>query len=118
MNGAILVSFTGFIGSLGMLDTEVKDRLSKLIEGIVKAIVDNPDNVEVNVATVSYRSVIELRTAVSDVGQVIGKKGSVISSIRGIVQAFGGKHNLRLELDYLTELENKYQNRPRSNTKR
>jgi predicted RNA-binding protein YlqC (UPF0109 family) len=49
---------------------------------------------------------VELHTDASDVGQVIGRQGSVISSIRGLLSAYGGKHRIRVDLDYITEQKN------------
>jgi predicted RNA-binding protein YlqC (UPF0109 family) len=49
---------------------------------------------------------VELHTDAADVGQVIGRQGGVIGSIRGILSAYGGKHRIRVDLDYVTEQKN------------
>jgi predicted RNA-binding protein YlqC (UPF0109 family) len=82
---------------------ETLDGLRELVGGIVKGIVDNPDSVEVAVVPASYRVLVELHTAPTDVGQVIGRQGSVVEAIRCLLSAFGGKHRIRIDLDYVTE---------------
>jgi|APGre2960657404_1045060.scaffolds.fasta_scaffold218130_2 predicted RNA-binding protein YlqC (UPF0109 family) len=79
------------------------DGLRSLIEAIVKGIVDNPEAVEVVVVPATYRVLVELHTAATDVGQVIGRQGSVVESIRCLLSAYGGKHRIRIDLDYATE---------------
>ncbi len=84
---------------------EVIEGLRELVHGLVAPIVDHPDAVEINVVPASYRLLAELHTNNGDVGQVIGKNGHVVESIRNIIAAFGGKHGIRVDLDYVTEQE-------------
>ena len=58
-----------------------------LINSIAKAIVDNPDEVEVSSVDGENSTVIELRVAKSDIGKVIGKRGRTIAAMRTIVNA-------------------------------
>lgn len=78
----------------------------QLVYDILTKVVDHPDGVHVNVIPGSYRMLIELHTDPADVGQVIGRQGTVISSIRTLLAALGGKHKIRCELEYVTESEN------------
>ena len=41
-------------------------------------------------------------------GQVVGKNGHVITSIRSLVTALGGKHKCRVELDFVTEQDKEF----------
>lgn len=72
-----------------------------LVEYIVKALVDYPD--EVNVREVSGESsiVLELTVAEEDAGRVIGRSGRVINSIRTIVQSLAAKDGKRVTLEVL-----------------
>ena len=88
------------------ISQETLDDLRDLLEGIVSGIVDDPDSVEVVVVPASYRVLVELHTNAADVGQVIGRRGSVVESIRCLLSAFGGKHRIRVDLDYVTEQKN------------
>ena len=49
--------------------------MKELVEFIARALVDRPDEVEVNEIKGEQTSVIELKVAKSDLGKVIGKQG-------------------------------------------
>jgi predicted RNA-binding protein YlqC (UPF0109 family) len=83
----------------------VVDDLKNLLGGLVQSIVDDPSKVHVNVIPASYRLLAELHTDPEDVGQVIGRRGSVVGSIRSILTAYGGKHGIKVDLSYVTERE-------------
>ncbi len=74
-----------------------------LVEAIVKALVDNPDQVVVTELEGVHSCVIELSVAPSDVGKIIGKKGIHADAIRRIVHAVGGKNKKRYVLEILEE---------------
>jgi predicted RNA-binding protein YlqC (UPF0109 family) len=88
------------------ISQETLDALRDLLGSVVKSIVDDPESVEVVVVPASYRVLAELHTNAADVGQVIGRQGSVVESIRCLLSAFGGKHRIRIDLDYVTEQKN------------
>ena len=75
----------------------------ELVEAIVKAIVDQPDAVEVTEIEGSHACIIELKVAPEDVGKVIGKKGVHADAIRRIVHAIGGKKRRRYVLEVIEE---------------
>ena len=60
-----------------------------LVEYIVKALVENPDAVEILVVDGSTGPLIELRVAPSDRGRVIGKKGRTAHAIRTLLASMG-----------------------------
>ncbi len=76
---------------------EMKD----LITYIAKALVDNPEAVEVSEVEGEQTSVIELKVAKEDLGKVIGKQGRTARSIRTILGAAGMKLNRRFTLEIL-----------------
>tara|TARA_Y100000310_G_scaffold96185_1_gene93957 strand:+ start:3203 stop:3487 length:285 start_codon:yes stop_codon:yes gene_type:complete len=80
--------------------------LKKLVLTMVRGIVDTPDSVEVNIVPSQFRLIIELHTHEEDVGQVIGKSGHVVSAIRSIITAHGGREGLKVDMDYITEKSN------------
>tara|TARA_Y100001960_G_scaffold262565_1_gene284080 strand:- start:692 stop:925 length:234 start_codon:yes stop_codon:yes gene_type:complete len=65
--------------------------MEKLLEDIVKAIVDKPDDVKVNVNESDNTIVYELNVGEGDLGKVIGKKGKNVNSIRTILSASNAK---------------------------
>lgn len=72
-----------------------------LVEAIVKALVDHPDQVVLHEVEGSHSCVLELSVAPDDVGKVIGKKGIHADAIRRIVHAVGGKNKKRYVLEIL-----------------
>jgi predicted RNA-binding protein YlqC (UPF0109 family) len=62
---------------------------------IVKALVDNPEQVQVNEIEAAHTTVLELRVAKEDVGRVIGKQGRMANAIRVLLNAASGKTRKR-----------------------
>lgn len=56
--------------------------MKEFVETIVKALVDNPDEVAVFEITGEHTIAIELKVAKEDMGRVIGRKGRNIQAIR------------------------------------
>ena len=73
--------------------------LKVLIEAIAQALVDEPDNVEVQEIDGEHNSLIELRVAKNDIGKVIGKDGRTAQSMRTILTAASTKLGRRAHLD-------------------
>tara|TARA_B100001750_G_scaffold215491_1_gene199513 strand:+ start:116 stop:349 length:234 start_codon:yes stop_codon:yes gene_type:complete len=65
--------------------------MQKLLEDIVKSIVDKPDEVEVNINESENTIVYELNVGDGDLGKVIGKKGKNVNSIRTLLSASNAK---------------------------
>lgn len=75
----------------------------ELVEQIVKALVDFPDQVHCYEVEGTHSCVLELEVAREDVGKVIGKRGIHADAIRRIVNAVGGKNKKRYVLEILEE---------------
>jgi len=75
--------------------------VKELIETIVKALVDNPDQVQVRAIEGEQVIVFELRVHPSDLGKVIGRQGRTAESIRNILSAAGVKLRKRIKLEIL-----------------
>ena len=66
-------------------------KMDKLLEDMIKAIVDKPDEVNVT-ATESENTIIyELTVGDGDLGKVIGKKGKNINAVRTLLSAANAK---------------------------
>jgi predicted RNA-binding protein YlqC (UPF0109 family) len=75
--------------------------MKELVEAIARALVDNPDQVEVRAIEGEQVTVLELRVHPSDLGKVIGRQGRTAKSMRTILGAAGMKLRKRLTLEIL-----------------
>jgi len=75
--------------------------MKELIEFMAKALVDNPDQVEVREIEGEQSSVIELRVSREDLGKVIGKQGRTARAMRTILSAASTKLRKRAVLDII-----------------
>jgi predicted RNA-binding protein YlqC (UPF0109 family) len=65
--------------------------LESLLEHLVKGIVDNPDDVEVD-STVNRRGrTLEVRVHPDDLGKVIGRGGRTARALRTVITSIGGR---------------------------
>lgn len=74
-------------------------RMTELVKVIAKALVDNPDAVEVREVAGRSAIVIELKVAPEDMGKVIGKQGRIAKALRTVVKAAANKSNLKVVVE-------------------
>lgn len=79
--------------------------MKELVEYIVKALVDKPD--EVNIAETQGESltILEIKVAQEDVGKVIGREGRIANAIRTVTKAAAAKQKKRVTVEILTKDE-------------
>jgi hypothetical protein len=75
--------------------------MEELVLNIAKALVDNPEEVQVNAVEGEQTTVVELRVDPEDLGKVIGKQGRTARAIRTLLGAAGTKDNKRVLLEIL-----------------
>ena len=75
--------------------------MKELVEVIAKALVDNPDAVNVEEKVNGNTIVLELQVDSSDMGKVIGKQGRIAKSIRNVVKAAATKTDKKVVVDIL-----------------
>ena len=73
--------------------------MKDLIERIVYALVDNPEEVTVTALEGSQATVLELKVAKEDIGKIIGKQGRTARSLRTILSAASAKQQKRVVLE-------------------
>lgn len=78
---------------------ETKSDFEELVEYIVKSLVDNPEQVSVSEMEERGSVILEVSVAESDMGRVIGRGGSVVNSIRSLVQVLATKKGRRVSLE-------------------
>jgi hypothetical protein len=70
-------------------------------EYLVKAVVEEPDGVDVDVVDRRGRSLIEVHVAPGDMGRVIGKRGRIAQSIRTVVRAAAARDGAEVDVDFV-----------------
>ena len=73
--------------------------MRELIDYIARALVDNPEMVEVSEVEGNQTSVLELKVAKEDLGKVIGKQGRTARAMRTILSAASAKIKKRTVLE-------------------
>ena len=76
--------------------------MKELVEFIAKAIVDHPDDVEVEVEEYEEdgdRMILHLYVADDDMGKVIGKRGRIANAMRDLVKVAAVQRGVRASLD-------------------
>lgn len=73
--------------------------MQPLIETIVKALVDYPDDIRITEVQGERSVTYKLSVRPEDMGKVIGKKGRIAQAIRTVLSAAGSGENKRVYLD-------------------
>ena len=76
--------------------------MQELVELLSKAIVDNPDAVQINKQEDNNCVLIELRVASEDMGKIIGKQGKIARAIRTLAKAQGAKTGKKVSVEILS----------------
>lgn len=77
--------------------------MKDMVEQIAKALVDHPDQVQVNAVEGEQVTVLELRVHPEDLGKVIGRQGRTAKAIRTLLGAAGMKLRKRFTLEILED---------------
>jgi len=77
--------------------------MKELVELMAKAMVDNPQHVEVTEIAGGHTLVIELKVAKEDMGKIIGKKGRNVQAMRTILNGASGKFRKNVVLEIIDQ---------------
>jgi predicted RNA-binding protein YlqC (UPF0109 family) len=77
--------------------------MRELVERIVRAIVDQPEEVVVREVRGGHTDILEIKVAKRDMGHLIGKSGKNIVAIRTIVSAAGKGDGKRYMVEVLEQ---------------
>jgi predicted RNA-binding protein YlqC (UPF0109 family) len=72
-----------------------------LVEYVAKALVDNPDQVNVEAVDDTTITTIRLKVAPGDLGRVIGKQGRTARAMRTLLHATAARSRRRAVLEIL-----------------
>lgn len=75
--------------------------VKEMIHCIVQTLVDHPDDVSVSEIEGRQTTVLALKVAKNDLGQVIGKKGRNAQALRTILSAVSSKFKKRVILEII-----------------
>ena len=75
--------------------------MKEIVEIIVKALVDHPDQVVVEEKDEERMTVFELHVAQEDMGKVIGKQGRIAKAMRTVVKAAATRENQRATVEII-----------------
>jgi predicted RNA-binding protein YlqC (UPF0109 family) len=89
MNNRQVLHFAHYAGEL----------MKELVLFIAKALVDNPEQVEVKEITGEKATVLELKVADGDKGKIIGKEGRIIKAIRIVINSASAKLDKRATVE-------------------
>jgi predicted RNA-binding protein YlqC (UPF0109 family) len=76
---------------------------TKVLDHIVRSIVDNPDQVRVEAVDDDGVIILEVRVADGDLGRVIGRRGRTAQNIRALVRAAAEKDGVDVDVDFLDD---------------
>ncbi len=76
--------------------------VEKVVTYLVTEIVDDPESVKVEIVSDGDDAVVaEVRTAKSDMGRVIGRRGRVARAIRSVASIAGEEEGLSVDVEFL-----------------
>jgi predicted RNA-binding protein YlqC (UPF0109 family) len=74
--------------------------MKEVVEVLVQALVDDPDQVEVIEVSRRGNTVhLQVNVGPGDMGKVIGKQGRIANAIRTVAATAAARHNLRALVD-------------------
>lgn len=80
--------------------------MRRLVEYIVRALVDKPEAVELRVTPVEGGTLYELRVAPDDVGKVIGRDGRTVNALRTVLTHASQKKGEKARLEIMDDRRN------------
>jgi predicted RNA-binding protein YlqC (UPF0109 family) len=72
-----------------------------VLEYVVRALVDDPDAVEVDIDDRGRRTRLDVRVGPGDMGKVIGRRGRVAQSIRTVVRAAAVRDEVEVDIEFV-----------------
>lgn len=73
--------------------------MQELVETLVKALVDHPENVSVRQKEMPTSVLVEVKVHKEDVGKVIGRQGRVIKALRTVVRSCAMRDGVKVNLE-------------------
>lgn len=74
---------------------------TRVLEYLVREIVDDADSVRVEVDDSNPRIVLNVHVGPGDIGRVIGKRGRIAKSIRRVTRAAAVKDGVEVDIEFV-----------------
>lgn len=96
----------GALDDVGDDDDDVGNRIpgaraTQVLEYLVKALVDDPDAVEVDVDEDRRGLRMQVRVGPGDMGRVIGRRGRLANAVRTVVRAAAVEDGVAVDVDFV-----------------
>lgn len=88
-------------GDDGDINTIPVAHARSVLEFLVRAVVEDPDSVEVQVDESGRRTTLNVTVGDGDMGRVIGKRGRVATSIRTVTRAAAVRDDVEIDIEFL-----------------
>lgn len=76
--------------------------VAEIVETLARALVDQPDKVELKHVEGEKAVILELRVAPEDVGKIIGKQGRIVKAIRTVAKAAAAKEGKKVVVEVIS----------------
>ena len=73
--------------------------MQELVTVLAKALVEKPEDVQVEAIEEEDRTILKLHVAKEDMGRVIGKQGRIAKAIRTIVKSAATREKKKISVD-------------------
>ncbi len=77
--------------------------MKEVLDYLARALVDEPDAVEVTEIETEGSVILELEVAPDDMGKVIGKRGRTVRALRSVVRAAGSLQGVTTMVEIVEE---------------
>ena len=77
--------------------------MKDLVERIVCALVDHPDDVKISEVQGHHAHIIEVDVAKDDRGKIVGRRGATADALRTLLKAASGKEGKRYILEIIED---------------
>ena len=101
MFGKLISFFTGGAKKRSTSASGDVREMEAFVEYVVKALVDNPDQIEIDTVDNKDGIAIQIRCRKEDIGKIVGKRGKTIMAIRSLVSGAAGRQHKRVSVDVL-----------------
>ena len=75
--------------------------MKELVLDIAKALVDNPEAVEVEETFNGDETILKLKVTQDDMGKVIGKQGRIAKAIRTVIKSASNRDHKKVTLEII-----------------